>query len=71
MQSILLAEREVDSFYIEFLLSTAKPDVVDALTQATILRFREQGLQTAVLTEAVSEGWLISCIAIQLESAES
>lgn len=71
MQQYLLSEKQIDPFYVEFYLSTAKPDVVDALTTETVRTFREQGLQTAILTESSEEGWRVSCIAIALEQVNS
>lgn len=67
MERYLLAQTIVDPFCVEYLLSTAKPDVVDALTQETVSDFRSRGLQTAVLTESTPQGWRVSCIAIALQ----
>lgn len=67
MERYLIERRSVDPFYEEYLLSTAKPDVVDTLTQDTVSRFRDLGLQTAILTEAAAGGWRVACIAIALE----
>ncbi|MEZ0372355.1 MAG: hypothetical protein ACAI44_24915 [Candidatus Sericytochromatia bacterium] len=67
MQRYLIEHRLVDPYYVEYVLSTAKPDVVDHLIADTVRAFRQQGLQTAVVTESIPEGWLVSCIAIELE----